>query len=283
MPTVSVIIPTFNRAAMLKQAVESVLSQDFRDFELIVVDDGSTDDTMAVLASYPLASVIRQPHRGVSTARNAGIKTATGRFIAFLDSDDLWLPQKLSVQTAFFQKHPDALICQTEEIWIRNGKRVNAKKHHKKRSGIIFEYAVKLCLVSPSGVMMRKELFDKVGLFDETLPACEDYDLWLRIGCRFPIHLIDDPLVVKRGGHEGQLSQSPGLDRFRIRALKKILESPPEGGLTTPQRLAATKALCDKCAIYAAGCLKRGRQEESEQYLRLKDRYEKQARNPESS
>jgi len=276
MPTVSVIIPTFNRASMLKQAVESVLAQDFKDFELIVVDDGSTDDTLAVLESYPIASVVQRPHRGVSAARNTGIKTAAGSLIAFLDSDDLWLPPKLSIQTAFFRNHPDALICQTEEIWIRNGKRVNAKKRHKKRSGIIFEQAVALCLVSPSGVMIRKELFDMVGLFDETLPACEDYDLWLRIGCRFPIHLIDEPLVVKRGGHEDQLSQSPRLDRFRIQALKKILDSPPGGGLTPPQRLAAVKTLSNKCAIYAAGCLKRGRHEEGEEYLRLKNKYERQ-------
>lgn len=276
MPTVSIIIPTFNRAGMLKQAVESVLAQDFKDFELIVVDDGSTDNTLATLRSYPIVSVVQQPHSGVSAARNTGIKTAAGSFIAFLDSDDLWLSQKLSVQTAFFRKHPDSLICQTEEIWIRNGKRVNAKKRHKKRSGIIFEHAVALCLVSPSAVMMRKDLFDVVGLFDESLPACEDYDLWLRIGCRFPIHLIDRPLVVKRGGHKDQLSQSPGLDRFRIQALKNILESPPEGGLTLSQQLAAVKALSAKCAIYAAGCLKRGREKEGLEYLQLKERYERQ-------
>jgi glycosyltransferase involved in cell wall biosynthesis len=277
MPTVSVIIPTFNRAGMLKQAVESVLAQDFKDFELIVVDDGSTDNTSATLRSYPIVSVVQQPHTGVSAARNTGIKTATGSLIAFLDSDDLWLPKKLSIQSAFFQNHPDALICQTEEIWMRNGKRVNPKKRHKKRSGIIFEHAVALCLVSPSAVMMRKDLFDMVGLFDENLPACEDYDLWLRIGCRLPIHLIDRPLVVKRGGHKDQLSQSPGLDRFRIRALKNILESPPEGGLTLSQRLAAVKVLSAKCAIYAAGCLKRGREDEGRKYLWLKDRYDQKA------
>jgi glycosyltransferase involved in cell wall biosynthesis len=279
MLTVSVIIPTFNRASMLKEAVESVLAQDFDGFEIIVVDDGSTDDTSEVLGALPAISVVRQSNLGVSAARNAGIEQASGRLIAFLDSDDLWLPQKLSAQTAFFQKHPTALICQTAELWIRNGTRVNPKNRHKKHSGMIFERAVELCLVSPSAVMMRKELFDVVGLFDETLPACEDYDLWLRISCRFPIHLIDTPLIIKRGGHDDQLSKSPGLDRFRIRALKKILDTPPEGGLTHQQRLAAVKALSDKCAIYAAGCLKRGRQEEGKKYLQLKNKYERLTQN----
>jgi len=265
---------------MLKQAVESVLAQDFEDFECIVVDDGSTDDTSEVLRSYPVVSVVQQSHRGVSAARNAGIKAATGELIAFLDSDDLWLPQKLSTQTGFFRNHPAALICQTEEIWIRHGKRMNAKKRHKKHSGMIFEHAVWLCLVSPSGVMMRRELFDRVGLFDETLPACEDYDLWLRISCRCPIYLIDDPLVIKRGGHEDQLSQFPGLDRFRIKALRKILEAPPKGRLTPQQRLAAIKALSTKCGVYAAGCLKRGRQEEGLEYLRLKERYGREVKKP---
>jgi hypothetical protein len=141
---------------------------------------------------------------------------------------------------------------------------------------MIFEQAVALCLVSPSGVMMRKKLFDSVGFFDESMPACEDYDLWLRISCRFPIYLIDAPMVIKRGGHKDQLSRSPGLDRFRIQALRKILEAPPRGGLTPKQRLAALSAFSEKCTIYAAGCLKRGRKTEGEKYLRLKNHYERQ-------
>jgi glycosyltransferase involved in cell wall biosynthesis len=274
MLTVSVIIPTFNRAGMLKEAVASVLAQDYDGIDLIVVDDGSTDDTEKVLGTLPDICVLRQRNRGVSAARNAGIKKASGTFIAFLDSDDLWLPQKLSTQINFFYEHPKACICQTEERWIRNGVRINPKRRHTKPSGMIFERAVALCLVSPSAVMMRKELFEEVGLFDETLPACEDYDLWLRISCRFPIYLIDSPMVIKRGGHDDQLSKSPGLDRFRIRALKKILDRPPKGGLTSKQRFAALKALSDKCAIYASGCFKRGRKSEGLEYLAIKAGYE---------
>ncbi|MGD8758426.1 MAG: glycosyltransferase, partial [Deltaproteobacteria bacterium] len=259
MPTVSVVIPSYNRASLLKEAVDSVLGQDFDDFELIVIDDGSTDDTAGLLQSYPNICVVRQDHRGVSAARNAGIRRASGRFLAFLDSDDLWLPGKLSAQIAFFKTHPKALICQTEEIWIRSGVRVNPRRRHRKDSGMIFERSVELCLVSPSAVMLKRNLLDEVGWFDESLPACEDYDLWLRIAWRFPLHLIRTPLVIKRGGHPDQLSRMPRLDRFRIYALEKVLQSTPEGGLTPQQRTAAIEALSNKCAVYATGCLKRGR------------------------
>lgn len=273
MPTVSVVIASYNRASLLKEAIDSVLTQDFDDFELIVVDDGSTDDTPELLRSYANICVVRQDRRGVSAARNAGVRRASGEFLAFLDSDDLWLAEKLSAQIAFFKTHPRAVICQTEEIWIRRGVRVNPRRRHRKYSGMIFERSVELCLVSPSAVMLERSLLDKVGRFDESLPACEDYDLWLRIACRFPIHLITTPLVIKRGGHPDQLSRVPGLERFRIYALKKVLENPPEGGLTQSQRMAAVEALSNKCAIYARGCLKRGHVDEARQYLRLRSKF----------
>lgn len=268
---VSVIIPTYNRAWILKKAIDSVLSQNFKNFELIVVDDGSTDDTQDLLKDYQeKVYVIHQENRGVSAARNKGIKKASGDLIAFLDSDDAWLPEKLSIQVDFFKTRPDALICQTEEIWIRNGKRVNPKKKHKKPSGMIFEPSLALCLVSPSAVMMRKSLFEKIGLFDENLPACEDYDLWLRIGCTHPIYLIDSPMLIKRGGHEDQLSRSWGLDMYRIQSLQKIIDS---GKLKQDQYIASTSMLIKKCQIYAEGCRKRGKGKEAEYYLKLAQRY----------
>jgi len=265
-PIVSVIIPTYNRSHLLGEAISSVLAQDFRYFELIVVDDGSTDDTQHLLKSYQNIQVVRQDHYGVSAARNAGIARASGQLLAFLDSDDLWLPKKLSTQVAFFKQHPNALICQTEEIWMKNGRRVNPKKRHKKHSGMIFEACLELCLVSPSAVMIERTLLDQVGCFDEKLPACEDYELWLRIGCRFPIYLISDPLVIKRAGNHDQLSTLPGLDRYRIYALKKLIESEM---LSKRQRIAAIEALRKKCAIYATGCLKRGRVDEANRYIQM--------------
>jgi glycosyltransferase involved in cell wall biosynthesis len=270
-PQVSVIIPTYNRAWVIKEAIDSVLAQDYAEFELIVVDDGSTDQTSDVLDTFGnVIKVFSQKNKGVSAARNRGIAEASGNFIAFLDSDDLWHPQKLSSQIDFFNQTPDALICQTEEVWIRNGLRVNPKKRHKKPSGMIFKPSLKLCLVSPSAVMIRRHLFDRVGGFDETLPACEDYDLWLRISCRFPIYLIDTPLIIKRGGHDDQLSKGAGLDKFRIKAIEKIIKS---GLLSEDQHRAAVKTLKKKCAIYAAGCRKRGRTDEAGYYESLSKKY----------
>jgi len=269
-PQVSVIIPTYNRSWIIKEAIDSVLAQDYKEFELIVVDDGSTDHTSDVLdSSRNVIKVLSQKNKGVSAARNRGIAEASGQFIAFLDSDDLWLPQKLSAQVEFFNQTPNALICQTEEVWIRNGLRVNPKKRHKKLSGMIFKPSLELCLVSPSAVMIQRSLFDRVGEFDETLPACEDYDLWLRISCRFPVHLIDRPLIIKRGGHDDQLSSRAGLDKFRIKSIEKIIKS---GLLSDDQHLAAVKTLKKKCDIYATGCRKRGREEEALYYTSLSER-----------
>ncbi|MBW2640438.1 MAG: glycosyltransferase family 2 protein [Deltaproteobacteria bacterium] len=254
-PRVSVIIPTYNRGWIIKEAIDSVLAQDFKDFELIVVDDGSIDNTLEILNSIQCdIKVLRQSNHGVSAARNRGIAAASGPFIAFLDSDDLWLPQKLAHQVDFFNSNPDAYICQTEEIWVRNNVRVNPKKRHKKPWGMIFEPSLALCLVSPSAVMIR---------------ACEDYDLWLRISCRYPVYLIETPLIIKRGGHNDQLSASPGLDKFRIKSLTKIIES---GLLSKTQYGAAVKTLKQKCMIYAAGCRKRGREDEAVYYMSLSDR-----------
>jgi glycosyltransferase involved in cell wall biosynthesis len=272
-PTVSVILTTYNRGWVLREAIDSVLAQDFRDFELIVVDDGSTDDTGQLLDAYDQdLIVLRQSNQGVSAARNRGIAAAGGRLVAFLDSDDLWLPGKLTRQVAFFSSNPAAVINQTEEIWIRNGVRVNPKTRHHKLSGMIFEQSLALCLVSPSAVMIKRSLFDEVGLFDEELPACEDYDLWLRISWRYPVHLIETPLIVKRGGHADQLSKAPGLDKFRIQALKKIIES---GQLEPDLYRAALRTLLEKCTIFAGGCRKRGKDAEARYYEELAGKYKR--------
>ena len=270
-PLISIILPTFNRKGYIGECIDSVLAQTFRDFELIIVDDGSTDNTFGMLKTYlPDVILIRQKNRGVSAARNTGLAAARGKYIAFLDSDDLWLPQKISCQIEFFNTHPRAQICQTEEIWVRNGVRVNPGKRHKKPSGMIFEPSLALCLVSPSAVMLHKSLLEKIGTFDEGLPACEDYDLWLRISCQYPIYLLDRPLTVKRGGHPDQLSRTPGLDRYRIRAIKKIMDS---GRLSERQFAAACNMLKEKCAIYSQGCLRRGRTLEAANYRELADSF----------
>jgi glycosyltransferase involved in cell wall biosynthesis len=272
MPSVSVIIPTFNRSQKLIRALRSVLKQTFHDYEVIVVDDGSSDDTYQALTSYmPLIQYVRHHvNRGVSAARNSGIRRACAPWIAFLDSDDYWLEDKLSVQMEYVERNPGTLACQTEEIWIRDGRRVNPRRKHTKPSGDIFAPSLKLCLVSPSSVVLKRLLLDEIGFFDEAFPAAEDYDLWLRISCRYPVYLIDQALVVKEGGHVDQLSRGfIGMDRFRIRAIVKLLQS---GILTHEQRRTAIGELSIKCRIYGDGCMKRGRTGEGSFYLSLPQR-----------
>jgi glycosyltransferase involved in cell wall biosynthesis len=269
MTSVSVIIPTFNRAMKTARAVASVLYQTYMDYEIIVVDDGSQDNTEDLLRQFGrrLRYIALPSNRGVSVARNRGIRESDAPWIAFLDSDDYWLPQKLAVQMAFFRSHPGAVICQTQEIWIRNGRYANPKKRHLKPSGDVFAPSLRLCLVSPSAVMLRRSLMEEVGPFDEDLPVCEDYDLWLRIACRHPVYLIEDRLIVKEGGHPDQLSSRyRGMDRFRIQVLLKLMES---GRLNRRQREAALEELSWKCRIYGMGCIKRGKQDEGETYLKM--------------
>ena len=269
MAAVSVIIPTFNRAAKTARAISSVLYQRFTDYEIIVVDDGSTDNTEKALHQFKdrIQYIAHDANQGVSAARNTGVAVSQAPLIAFLDSDDYWLPHKLGVQTAFFEQNPNAVICQTEETWIRNGRRANPGRRHLKPSGDVFEASLALCLVSPSAAMLRREIFEEVGVFDEDLPACEDYDLWLRIACRYPVFLIRQSLIIKEGGHPDQLSaRFKGMDRFRIKALVKLLQESP---VSEAQQKSAVKELSRKCRIYGAGCLKRGKKTEGEHYLEL--------------
>lgn len=270
---VSVIIPTYNRAELLKEAVDSVLAQTFRDFELLVVDDGSTDHTRELLKGCgDHITYLFQENQGVSSARNLGIRSSKGAYVALLDSDDLWLPQKLEQQVAIMDQQPDLQLCHTEEIWIRRGVRVNPRKKHQKHSGYIFPYCLPLCVVSPSSVMIRRGLFEKVGYFDESLPACEDYDLWLRVTKDYPVHFIEIPLLIKRGGHADQLSQQYwGIDRFRIQALEKLLQT---GNLGPEQRVQTLQELRRKCEIVANGCLKRQKIEEWKRYSQIPEEYE---------
>jgi glycosyltransferase involved in cell wall biosynthesis len=268
MPRVSVVIPTYNRAGWVTDAVAGVLAQTYRDFELIVVDDGSRDATLEGLRPYldRLLYLRRESRQGVSAARNLGASAARGEWLAFLDSDDLWLPRKLARQLEYLEAHPELVLCQTEEIWVRRGVRVNPPQSHRKLGGHIFLPSLARCLVSPSAVMLRREVFWQAGGFDETLPAAEDYDLWLRLTWRHPVGLVPEPLVIKRGGHPDQLSRQWGLDRFRIRALRKIMQEP---ALPLAYREAAQAALAQKCAIYAQGCTKRGKVDEALSYQRL--------------
>ena len=255
---VSVVIPTYNRAQLLGRALHSVLKQSCDPDELIVVDDGSTDGTQNLISDrFPDVCYIWQQNRGISSARNRGIAESKHEWIAFLDSDDEWLPQKLECQISKLQQQPSFRLCHTDEIWIRNGKRVNPLQKHRKFDGHIFRRCLPLCVISPSSVIIHRTIFDEVGLFDEALPACEDYDMWLRICAKYPVLFINQQLIKKYGGHQDQLSRKHwGMDRFRIRALEKMLKLDE---LSAEDRAAVLTTLLQKMRIVVQGARKHAR------------------------
>jgi glycosyltransferase involved in cell wall biosynthesis len=267
---ISVVIPTFNRAHVLPRALNSVLAQTLLPAEILVVDDGSTDATEAVVRrrsgeeTMPPIRLLTGPEIGVSAARNLGIRESSRQWIALLDSDDAWAPEKLERQFQALQREPELRVCHTDEIWIRDGKRVNPMKKHAKHGGHIFEECLALCCISPSSVLIHRSVFDDVGLFDEDLPVCEDYDLWLRVTSRYPVLLVDEKLTIKYGGHPDQLSHKLwGMDRFRLRALEKVLTT---GDLDAEMRRAAEATARHKLKIYLQGARKRGRMSEVAAY-----------------
>jgi glycosyltransferase involved in cell wall biosynthesis len=271
---VSVIIPTYNRSSFLKEAIASVFNQEhFRRpgeenaFEVLVVDDGSDDETRHVVESFGRRTIyLLQPHRGVSAARNLGLRRAGGDFVAFLDSDDLWKKEKIGTQIAFFKAFPAAKVCYTDEIWLRRGVRLNPRRRHQKPSGWIFDRVLPLCLLSLSSCLFRREVFSDIGLFDETLPVCEDYDFGIRLASRHPVYLIPAPLIIKRGGHPDQLSrQHWGMDRFRVLALEKALGL----DLAPWQAELVKKELVRKCRILSKGFENRGNNRGAEPYREL--------------
>ena len=259
-PTVTVVIPTWNREDLLPRALTSVARQTRPPEEVLVVDDGSTDGTEGMIRrQFPGVRYLRQENRGVAAARNRGIEVARGDWLAFLDSDDEWLPEKLARQLDALRERPEFLLCHTNEVWIRRGKRVNAMKKHAKSGGYIFNECLPLCVISPSSVLAHRNLFERVGLFDEALPACEDYDLWLRVTASHPVLYLEEPLIKKYGGHADQLSRRYwGMDRFRIRALEKVIENE---ALSSEARRAVARMLVEKIDIYLAGALKRGKED----------------------
>jgi glycosyltransferase involved in cell wall biosynthesis len=266
---ISVIIPTYNRVQRLKKAIDSVLAQSHRNFELIVVDDGSDDNTAELIDKNNADIVyIRQENRGPAAARNRGIEKARHNLLAFLYSDDWFAGNKLETQIEEMDQNPSYLISHTDEIWYRNGQLLNQKLKHKKKSGDIFGQSLELCAVGMSTIMIRKEIFERYGLFDEEYPCCEDYEFWLRISAEEKFLLVEEPLTLKDGGRDDQLSTiyRTGMDKFRIQAIVKILAS---GRLTEGQTRVARRELERKCRIYGTGCIKHGRKEEGQYYLNL--------------
>jgi len=286
MPYFTVIIPTFNRMPFLKIAVGSVLTQSFRDFELIVIDDGSTDNTREVLDKYlkgvgfkvegvdkdkrdtryairnTIIKYFYQKNKGPAAARNSGIKKAKGEFICFLDSDDRFLKDKLTITRKYIDNFPDYKIFHTEELWYRNGAYLSQKKEHKKPSGFVFKQALKICSISMSTACINKDVFDGTGYFDESFPVCEDYEFWLRTALTFKIKLIPEYLTIKEGGRIDQQSKKTGLDKYRFLSIHKLINS---GRIPKEMKKDTLENIREKALIYIQGARKRGKDKEAEE------------------
>ena len=254
---ISVVIPTLNRINTLQRALDSVINQTYKPAEIIVVDNGSSDGTLKFLREqYPKITILTEKKIGVSSARNKGIKTSINQWIALLDSDDAWHPRKLEIQTSMLDSAlKEYNLIHTDEVWFRNNKHINQMKKHKKQGGYIFERCLSLCCISPSSVLFKKNILDKVGLFDESLPVCEDYDMWLKICSSEEVLFAQDKLTYKYGGHKDQLSKSYwGMDRFRIKSIENIIKN---FDLTYKQKKQAKKELIKKLKIIINGAFKR--------------------------
>ncbi len=274
-PVISVIIPTYNRAEFIEEAVWSVLRQNFASFEVIVVDDGSTDASRdlvnrIVRGADGRVRYLRRENGGAAAARNTGIQAARFDTICFLDSDDRFMPGKLALQYDLMKRAPFN-ISHTREIWYRRGELLSQKKKHQPPHGDVFFQSLRMCVVGMSTVMVRRGIFDRYGLFDETLPCCEDYEFWLRISPHEQFLLVPKPLTRKNGGRPDQLSvrYRQGMDRYRIRALVRLLES---GAIAGRRYAAALAELKRKCRIYGTGCIKHGRAEEGRAVLEIPNR-----------
>ena len=254
---ISVVIPTLNRINTLQRALDSVINQTYKPAEIIVVDNGSSDGTLKFLREqYPKITILTEKKIGVSSARNKGIKKSINQWIALLASDDAWHPRKLEIQTSMLDSAlKEYNLIHTDEVWFRNNKHINQMKKHKKQGGYIFERCLSLCCISPSSVLFKKNILDKVGLFDESLPVCEDYDMWLKICSSEEVLFAQDKLTYKYGGHKDQLSKSYwGMDRFRIKSIENIIKN---FDLTYNQKKQAKKELIKKLKIIINGAFKR--------------------------
>jgi len=254
---ISVVIPTYNRRQTIGRSIDSILNQTLFPSEIIVVDDGSTDGTSDYIQSnFPSIRLLQQSNKGVSSARNMGIRSSNSDWVALLDSDDEWFPKKLEKQVMTLSQNLDIKFCHTEEIWIRNGVRVNQMKKHQKYGGHIFNKCLDMCRISPSSVLFHRSILDDVGYFDKNQKVCEDYDLWLRITAKYPVLYIDESLIKKYGGHEDQLSKvKDGIESHRIKVLEKLIMQK----FTSVQKNAMLKMLIEKLTIFSIGAQKRGK------------------------
>jgi glycosyltransferase involved in cell wall biosynthesis len=271
---VSVVIPVYNRPELLQRAVSSVSRQSFDPFEILVVDDGSTPtvESLEDFNSIHVRILRNEKKQGVSAARNLGIREANGDWIALLDSDDEWMEEKLQKQVRHVEEHEGLHAVHTGEKWIRNRNEVIPPAYLNKSPENLWERSLQHCLICPSSVLLHKSIFETIGLFNENLAVCEDYEFWLRLLLHEEIGLVPEKLVIKHGGHPDQLSTTTwGMDRFRVQALINLIES---NTLKEKQYVSAISVLVHKCLIVAKGAEKREKFEEATKYFEIARTYE---------
>ncbi len=228
MPTVSVVIPTYNAARYVEAAVASVLGQTFKDVEVLVVDDGSTDETEAVLSRYRSAvRYLRQENGGVSAARNRGIQESTGRYVAFLDADDTWFPEKLDRQVAALGSSGRHRACYSAHVICTEAlEPLSVQRGVRKSSSLEGLLLIGNVVGTPSSVLCDRSLFSIVGGFDPRLSQCADWDMWVRLATVSEFLYLDEPLVMYRQ-HGSNMSRAPKLlERDSVRVLEKAFDLP---------------------------------------------------------
>lgn len=259
------------------RALKSVHAQTFLDYEVLIVDDGSTDESLLQLQELkqqlkPTQNwhIISQQHSGVSVARNNGVAHAQGQWIAFLDSDDEWIAQKLEKQMAYLEHNKECHIVYNNEVWVRNGKKVNPPQKHKKGAGNIFLASTKECLIGCSTVVMKKTLFQSVGGFRPDFIVCEDYDLWLKITAQHDVGYISETLTVKYGGRSDQLSNSiKCMDHYRVMSLQSILSN---RFVRAQDKKDIYALILQKCEILLNGYLKHKNMQNYQDVFELKEK-----------
>ena len=252
-PLVSVVIPVYNGEPFIADCLQSVHEQTYRPLEVIVVDDGSTDRSLEIVKRSPgEIKIITQQHRDVSGARNAGIREAAGAYIALLDQDDLWRPDKLIKQIDVFRQHPEIDLVFTDLIkFFPSGKRHHAADKDRLARSLtddnLFAKLVRKNVLMPSSVMARRKSILDAGLFDEAFKTCGDYELWLRmaaLGMKF--RYLPEPLTLYRHHGQNTSRQTAIMHADRVMAIEKAFGHPklPQRHLPLQrQALAAAYAL----------------------------------------
>lgn len=272
---VSVILPVYNRLPLLKEALDSLTCQSYKDMEVWIADDGSTDGSLEYARQWiegRPGGVLALEHSGFpGLVRNRGASQAKGDWLAFLDSDDLWKPEKLEKQIEQIEKNPEISLWHCREVWLRGDSIVSQKKQRHQREGYIFADALKKCIIGPSTVLIRKDLWQWSGGFHEDMEIAEDYELWLRLCSREKVGYLDEALTVKRSGDWDQLSEKYGqIEIFRIEGLRVLVESSwfeKNGDRKT--QIMAEEELIRKCRIHSQGCLKRHKVNEAAKYEKI--------------